>query len=130
MYSGITVALICKHNKHFLKHNNTFLEHNKHFSKHNTVLTKHNKGLSIETQHNNIQTQHDICKTQHKILPITKCRICYKTKHEPIFQIFTQPLTRYAPWLKTQPIIAEESTEHFPALNIEHMLNRQTWQKI
>ena len=48
----------------------------------------------IKTQHNNIQTQHDICKTQHKILPITKCRICYKTKHEPIF---TQPRTRYAP---------------------------------
>ena len=49
MYSRITVADICKHNKHFLKHNNTFLEQYKHFSKHNTVLTKQNKAVYRNT---------------------------------------------------------------------------------
>ena len=122
MYSSITVALIFKNNKHFLKHNNTFLEHNKHFSKHNTVLTKHNKGLSkhntVLLKHNTIIFRHNTIFAKHntKFSRLRNAGFVTKQSMNP-YLLNREHVTRLDCKLNSsQPIIAEESTEHFPSV--------------
>ena len=62
---NITVAHICKHNKHFSKHNIVLSEHNKLLSKHNTGLSKH---IAILSKHNTVFLKHNTMSSKHNTI--------------------------------------------------------------